>query len=386
MVKFAPVPFLKPLLIFFLLAGFGIASGQNAPAPKEVMQDRIGPSWKAVSPLRIFGKGQWDVLPNADLHAEYGLDKLITRQYSDGSRTRTVELFEMKFTSGAYGLFTFNRGSLPSDRTEFQVGKFLVSIAGEKPDQAVIDELKRRLENDSGPLPFLPSNLPAKDKIEGSERYLIGPVALGLIDQFAHLRDFVDFTGGVQIATAAYRQGDGRMDVIIVEYNTPQSATDGVDRAMKHYNALPEAEKQSRLVKRTGNYLIEVAGISNRESAEQLVGTVKYAPRVTWEGTKISDIPWEFRPPDPTALEEASETAMMLIRTFYWIGILVTGSILIGIIAGGSFFYYRRYRRRKLGLDDIFSDPGETVRLNLDELLIDSGAENVKHLGSGKEK
>lgn len=384
MVKFKPVPFLKSLLIFFLLAGLGIASGQSEPAPKEALQDRIGPSWKAVSPLRIFGKGQWEVLPNADLHAEYGLEKLITRQYSDGSRTYTVELFEMNFTSGAYGLFTFNRGSLPSDRTEFQVGKFLVSIAGEKPDQAVIDELKRRLENDSGPLPFLPANLPSKDRVEGSEKYLVGPVALGRLDRFSHLRDIVDFTGGVQIATATY--GDGRMDVIIVEYNTPQSATDGVDRAMKRYNSLPEAEKQSRLVKRTGNYLIEVAGISNRETAEQLVGTVKYAPRVTWEGTKISDIPWEFRPPDPTALEEASETAMMLIRTFYWIGILVTGSILIGIIAGGSFFYYRRYRRRKLGLDDIFSDPGETVRLNLDEILIDSGAENIKHLGSGKEK
>ena len=59
---------------------------------------------------------------------------------------------------------------------------------------------------------------------------------------------------------------------------------------------------------------------------------------------------------------------------------MITAAMLIGVIAGGSFFYYRRHRRRKLGLDDIFSDSGGTVRLNLDEFLLEPDSPKIKLL------
>ena len=89
--------------------------------------------------------------------------------------------------------------------------------------------------------------------------------------------------------------------------------------------------------------------------------------------------------PDPLAIQEASQTASMIVRTFYWIGIMITGAIIIGFITGGSFFYWKRYRRRKLGVDDIFSDAGGTVRLNLDDYLLSPG-DSVKNIMEEKKR
>jgi len=57
--------------------------------------------------------------------------------------------------------------------------------------------------------------------------------------------------------------------------------------------------------------------------------------------------------------------------------------MLLGIVAGGSVFYWNRYRRRKLGLDDMFSDAGGTIRLNLDDYLLSSDEPAIKQIGRG---
>jgi len=75
-----------------------------------------------------------------------------------------------------------------------------------------------------------------------------------------------------------------------------------------------------------------------------------------------------------------------LIRTFYWIGVMLTSAIVLGVVAGGLFFYWKRYRRRKLGLDDLFSDAGGTVRLNLDEYLLTTSEQPIKRIGQEKEE
>ena len=64
---------------------------------------------------------------------------------------------------------------------------------------------------------------------------------------------------------------------------------------------------------------------------------------------------------------------------------MITGAIIIGFITGGSFFYWKRYRRRKLGVDDIFSDAGGTVRLNLDDYLLSPG-DSVKNIMEEKKR
>jgi hypothetical protein len=106
--------------------------------------------------------------------------------------------------------------------------------------------------------------------------------------------------------------------------------------------------------------------------------------RVSWEGKDASSIPVRFRPPDPVALREAIQTGQFIIAAFYWIGVLVVGAVATGIFVGGAFFYWRRAQRRKLGLDEAFSDAGGMTRLNLDEYMLSGSDSSSKLLSKGE--
>ena len=147
------------------------------------------------------------------------------------------------------------------------------------------------------------------------------------------------------------------------------------------HEAAPQAEKEQRIVKRIGNYVVVANHIQDRAAAESLIKQIKYEMKIYWEGKKYSDIPLEYRAPDKTALAEAAETASVLLRAFYWIGIMVVSTVALGILSGGGYFYWRRYQRRKLGQENLFSDAGGTVRLNLDDYLLEAGTEKKKLTG-----
>ena len=157
------------------------------------------------------------------------------------------------------------------------------------------------------------------------------------------------------------------MSLIIFEFHTPQLATDGYAQIQKHLEGLRVSGRDTRLLRRIGNYIVVAANVQDTTSAESVIAKIKYSPKIYWEGKKITNIPFQFRPPDPIVIEEASQTANMIIRTFYWIGVMISGAIIIGFISGGSLFYLNRYRRRKLGIDDVFSDAGGTIRLDLNQ-------------------
>lgn len=355
--------------------------------PHNLLPDRPGGDWRAAGPARALNAEQFSILPDADIYSEYGLQRIISRVYSAGKTRATVEIFEMNFLSDAYGLFTFNRGALQPHRREFYQGRYLISIfydpAEAAIDQSLAEAIKPNLVGEAGPLPFLPSHLPGQDKIAESEKYIVGPMALTRLENFGELKDVINFDGGVEVITADYRNGNGRMSLIIIEYYTPQSASGGYARLQAYFDSLPQREKDKRILKRIGNYVVEAINIQDQQSAQNIVGQIKYEARVYWAGRKFSDIPLEFRPPDPVSLEEARRTTQILLRSFYWIGAMLLSTVLLGIIAGGSLFYWNRYRRRKLGLDDLFSDAGGSIRLNLDDFLLASQEKPFKQIGKG---
>ncbi|MCI0336141.1 MAG: hypothetical protein L0226_01065 [Acidobacteria bacterium] len=355
----------------------------------ELLPDSLGEKWRATGPPRALNSAEWIILPDADVYGEYGLQRLISRIYSDGTTKASIEIFEMSYASGAFGLFTFNRNSLSSNRQEFHAGRYLVSIAGERNDKPIdpilIESLKKQFASELGQLPFLPSHLPEQHKIAGSEKYLIGSASLARVKGFSDLKDVINFEGGVEAITADYQNGIGRMSLIIVEYHTPQTATEGLLRASRYFESLSPSEKERRIFKRVGNYVVQAINVNDHREAAGIVNQIKYNPKVYWEGQKLSDIPIAFRPPDPAAVEEATKTMKILIRSFYWIGAMLSVSILLGMVAGGFYFYWRRYRRRKLGLEDIFSDAGGSVRLNLNAYLLPPGESSVKQIGDGKQ-
>ncbi len=369
---------LKIILVGLYLTLFlsGSAFGQTQKHSLQIanlLTDKLNDGWRATGSPQILTVEQSSVLPDGDVYAEYGLVLLANRQYTDGKNKVVIEIFQMKFASGAYGLLSYNRGNLTTKRQEFQIGRYLISISTQNDKTSSYDSIIRSFKeriSDEGELSPLPSHLPKQGRIAYSEKYIIGPQALSRTPEFPNLKDVINFEGGTEAVVAKYQNADGQMNLILVEYHTPQLATDGYTQFQEYFDQFSELKKNQSLLKRIGNYVVLANNIKDPIAAESLLGQIKYNPKVYWEGDKLSDIPVAFRPPDPVAIEEASHTALVLIRTFYWVGIMLLGAVFFGVITGGSVFYLKRYRRRKLGLEDVFSDAGGSVRLNLDDYLL----------------
>jgi len=81
----------------------------------------------------------------------------------------------------------------------------------------------------------------------------------------------------------------------------------------------------------------------------------------------VSDIPLEFRPLDPAVLREATKTGSIIVRSLVWVGVMMLVVFGVGLVVGGGFFYWRRFRQHRKGTDNTFSDGGDSIVLNLNE-------------------
>jgi hypothetical protein len=363
-------PFTKLYLLLFFLtfAAFPSFGVEVHPLSEESLNrglpDKLGDDWKATTPSRKSGADKIPEKADAKVLTEYGLQSITDRQYSNGKAKFTVEAFEMKYVSGAYGLWTFHRGS--GGPSQVFNGRFVFRFSGA--DQAVIESVVLQLQGNltsASESPLLPTYLPEQSKILNSEKYLVGPEAVARISAISDLKDAVDFTGGTHAAVADYNNGNGKMSILLIEFTSPQFAADGLAKIQAHFHSLSQEEQKKRIVRRVGNYAVEAVNVSDAKAAEEVLKQIRYMVSVHWEGKNVSSIPIPFRPPDPTAIREAIQTGQFIVATFYWIGILLVGAVATGIFAGGAFFYWRHAQRRKLGLEDAFTDAGGMTRLNL---------------------
>ncbi len=378
------------LIVVLSLAAFPSFGAELHPLSEESLSkglpDKLGDDWRASSPSRKVAADKITEIAEAKILTEYGLQSVTDRQYSNGKANLRVEAVEMKYASGAYGLWTIHRATLAANQKEIFNGRFVLRFSGSNQaiTEAVFTQMQTYLTSTSEP-PLLPTYLPDQSKIADSEKYLVGPEAFAHISEISDLKDAIDFTGGTHAAVADYNNGSGKMSIVLIEFQSPQFAADGLAKIQAHFNSLSQDEQKKRILRRVGNYAVEAVNVSDPEGAAEVLKQIKYMVRVHWEGKNSSAIPIPFRPPDPAALREAIQTAQFMVATFYGIGILLVGAVLTGISVGGVFFYWRRAQRRKLGLDGGFTDAGGMTRLNLDEYLFLSGSDSsAKLLGKGK--
>ena len=380
--------YLKSIFLVFLLFAVPTLANKETPTATiktfTILPDKFGENWRAINSAKNLSAGWVATDQQAKVYAEYGVQSVTTRQYVNGKEKISLEAFETKYASGAYGLLTYERNQ--GNSGVFQNGRYLLRVTpwNDALAQTLNPELifKGVEDNELSEIPQLPTYLPEQGKIVSSEKYIIGPAAISQIQPFTDFKDLLDFTGGTNAAIADYENGGGKMSLILIEYQTPQFATDGFAKIQQHFNALPPDEKNRRILKRVGNYVVEAVNVAEQKSAEELIGKIKYSVIVYWEGKKVSDLPMDRRPPDPYVVNEVIQTGRFIVATFYWIGILGGVTIFSGVFAGGAFFYWRRFQRRKLGLDQGFSDAGGMTVLNLDEYLL--SASERKMLGKGK--
>ncbi len=228
---------MRKLLIFCsFLATCGVASAQS------LLPASFG-QWTGV-PLAASAQPSLEQVAgaNAAILKEYGFQSLQQSDYLRKGDTLHATLYNMADPTAAYGAFTLFRSNAPEmrgstleryaalgpDRALLVVGNFLLDVTGKHIPHRADDDLSSlaaalKSKADPRAFPTVGDHLPAEGLQEGSERYILGPLAL---QQFAPLAadDWLGFGDGAEAIEAKYRKGAQEATLLVIEYPTQQIA------------------------------------------------------------------------------------------------------------------------------------------------------------------
>jgi hypothetical protein len=334
------------------------------------------------------------VADEARVYQEYRVVRAASRQYG----AARVDLFETESPLAAFGLLTYASGSGGGKAREVGSGGALaggallfwkdnyfvrVTNADAQLARAVAGAI---IPKDPAARPRLLDDLPRQAVIAGSHRYFLGPESLNAYVERG--REMFGFAGDAEAVMAEYAQNSAAappppapkdssnttgsnkpavsgslnphglaaqgppLKIVIIEYKTPQFAYDAMARATDYVSSLGEADRGRVIIKREGNYIVEAVNFQDRAAAQALVDAVKYPYGVKW----IND---PRRPPrDPFRMQKA---AQMLVSTFGLLGLL-----LLTVFVGGAIFGTTIFLKRRKQQQEVFSDAGGMLRLELD--------------------
>ncbi len=335
------------------------------------------------------------VAEKAAVYREYLVISAASRQYGEVR----VDIFQTENPYAAFGLFTYNSGAreskakkpdartgsvlMPGESISWKDDVFIrVTATAEQARGSTFAHYERLASAIVAAIvpsrpdltrPPLLESLPVDGTVADSERYFLGPESLSRYIE--HSRNLFEFAGKAEAALAEYEPGEAapasavrdspkargeasaeeeksRTKLFIVEYHTPQFASDAMKRASDYLRSLPEDEQNRIIIKREGNYIVGAASFHDRERARGLVDSVKYPYEVKWLRDPL--IPTG----DPFHMQKA---AQMLLSSFGLIGIGMLTALVVGTAFGATIFLKRRKR-----LQEIFSDGGNMLRLEVD--------------------
>ncbi len=213
--------------------------------------------------------------------------------------------------------------------------------------------LASSLDKGEGDIPVLVQHLPNWQA--ASPTYFVSLETLQRMVPSQSIIKELSFDGGTEAVTANY----GQSQLVIVEFTTPQFASDN-DRSI--VAKLLELKSQSQAVptayRRVGNYSVFVFNAPDEKTANGLIDQVKYEQVVQWLGE------------DPHLYERIQKyflgkTGGVVIAVLESSGLSVLLCLGIGGMFGALLFRRRRAQQRRT---EAYSDAGGMVRLNLDEM------------------
>ena len=218
-------------------------------------------------------------------------------------------------------------------------------------------------------IPVIIKHLPDWETAQERARYVETLPALKELVPNQPVLDAVSFDGGTEAATATY---EGGARLVIVEYQTPQIASDADAKVNARISELRGAgQPVPSAYRRVGNYSVFVFGAPNEGAASGLIDKVKYEQEVRWLGE------------NPYAIDRANRawlnmSTSVIVNTVKATGLAIVICLTIGGIFGGWIFMRRR---AQAALTEKFSDAGGMLRLNLDEMSAQNNAARL--LGQG---
>jgi hypothetical protein len=262
---------------------------------------------------------------------EYGFTKAESATFTrpDG-RSMTVRAAQFKDATGAYGAFTFYRdpamkserigtkAASANERILFFRSNVLVDANFDRVTGMSAAELRElagmlpEIKGAGGNLPSLPEYLPKQDAQENSAKYILGSQALAA-SKSPLPPDLARFDLDPEILTQSYTTPDGPVTLMLVEYPTPQIATERLRAFQSAANPLP--------ARRTGPILVIESGNTGGSEARNLLNAVNYEAEVTWN--------------EATSMSKRDNIGNLLVAVFGLIGILLGVGVIFGVFFGG---------------------------------------------------
>jgi len=182
--------------------------------------------------------------------------------------------------------------------------------------------------------------------------------------------DAFEFEEGVEAVTAKYEGGR----LVIVEFPTPQHSVDADAAIKRRIEELKAAGQPApSLYSRVGNYSVFVFDAPDFAAAETLASQVKYEKDVRWLG----------RNPHAEEIATRAYTQTMggvILTTLKTTGLAILLCLGVGGAVGGVIFLHRRSQQ---AAQQVYTDAGGMVRLNIEDLNTPPATSNL--LGRGQD-
>ena len=315
---------LKPTLLLALVGWVSCAAAQNL-----LPQSFAG--WTRTGDVKMITQPEQADSAYPAVLNEYGFNTAETATYTrpDG-RKLTVKAARFKDATGAYGAFTFYRdpamkserigtkAASANERILFFRSNVLVDAAFDRVTGMSAAELRElagmlpEAKNTASNLPGLPEYLPKQDAQENSAKYILGPQAL-MANKTPLPAELVGFNFEPEVLTQNYATADGPVTLMLVQYPTPQIATERLRAFESAGNVLA--------VRRTGPILVVESGSVGSSEARNLLNAVNYEAEITWN--------------EATSISKRDNIGNLLLAVFSLIGILLLFALVFGVFMGG---------------------------------------------------
>lgn len=315
---------------------------------------------------------------NAPILKEYGFVRMEKAAYTrDDGRNLTVRAAIFEDASGAYGAFTYYRSeemggeqiggeaAFLNNRVLFYQGNVLVDAVFDRMSVMSASQLRQlagllpqAAGNKSNP-PSLPSYLPKRDFQKNTVKYILGPLALDRIGS-PLAASAVDFKSGAEVVIGKYSVTAGDATVMLVEYPTPQIATEKLKALDASHQVTQQQPGVASIVDvgpffdaRTGPIIVIAAGPLSKSEARSLMGSISYEADVTWN--------------ENTYVTKKDNLANFLFNAIVLCGIVVGLALVAGIAFGGL-----RILIKRLFPDSVFDRPEvvEFISLHLEDEVV----------------
>ncbi len=260
-------------------------------------------------------------LTDGALWAEYGLQDSERASYKGASESAapySVAGYRLQDPTGALAAYQWQFGRKSPGRTVARVGTYVLVFEGYTPSSAELGALKGALPRlEDGPLPTLPSYLPAPGLSPASERYVLGPVSLAKFYPGISPSE-AGFHLGAEAQLADFINPSGALKLAIFSYPTTGIARD-------RFAALEKVP--GAMAKRAGPLVALVLSPGDPNEAEKLLSKIRYQVAVT-QGQRFA--------------APKQNVGAFFVNIFKLIGILLIFCILSGLAVGGWRMILRR--------------------------------------------